>query len=187
MWQSPLFKISQPEQATCHNPPLTKLTTQILPRHHLLHLTHETLTLISAIMTTLHGSCSCQSRRPPQLHHLQPPSCSEHHHHPCTTPQHLHDNHPLRSHNCSALPTTTFHATSSPEFCHHQQHRNLHAAAAQLLASTVCTATAATANTSNEHANAGNTTGTNLFAPRICTASKRTRFAANTTTVSTQI
>ena len=28
------------------NPPLTKLTTQILPRHHLLHLTHETLTLI---------------------------------------------------------------------------------------------------------------------------------------------
>jgi len=30
----------------CHNPPLTKLTSQILPRHHLLHLTHETLTLI---------------------------------------------------------------------------------------------------------------------------------------------
>jgi len=47
MWQSPPFNISQPEQDTCHNPPLTKLTTQILPRHHLLHLTHETLTLIS--------------------------------------------------------------------------------------------------------------------------------------------
>ena len=46
MWQSPPLKISQPEQATCHNPLLTKLTTQILPRHHLLHLTHETLTLI---------------------------------------------------------------------------------------------------------------------------------------------
>ena len=30
----------------CHNPTLTKLTNQILPRHHLLHLTHETLTLI---------------------------------------------------------------------------------------------------------------------------------------------
>jgi len=46
MWQSPPLKISQPEQATCRNPPLTQLTTQILPRHHLLHLTHETLTLI---------------------------------------------------------------------------------------------------------------------------------------------
>jgi len=46
MWQSPPLKISQPEQATCHNPTLTKLTNQILPRHHLLHLTHETLTLI---------------------------------------------------------------------------------------------------------------------------------------------
>ncbi|QCD83039.1 hypothetical protein DEO72_LG2g3382 [Vigna unguiculata] len=31
MWQSPPLKISQPEQATCHNPPLTKLTNQILP------------------------------------------------------------------------------------------------------------------------------------------------------------
>ena len=46
MWQSPPFQISQPKQATCHNPPLTKLTSQILPRHHLLHRTHETLTLI---------------------------------------------------------------------------------------------------------------------------------------------
>jgi len=35
MWQSPPLKISQPEQATCHNPTLTKLTNQILPRHHL--------------------------------------------------------------------------------------------------------------------------------------------------------
>ncbi|QCE10590.1 hypothetical protein DEO72_LG10g1820 [Vigna unguiculata] len=43
---TPEPNIRQPEQATCHNPPLTKLTTQILPRHHLLHLTHETLTLI---------------------------------------------------------------------------------------------------------------------------------------------
>jgi len=60
MWQSPPFKISQPEQATCHNPPLTKLTSQILPRHHLLHLTHETLTLISLLFYHHNGS-----RRPP--------------------------------------------------------------------------------------------------------------------------
>jgi len=76
MWQSPLFKISQPEQATCHNPPLTKLTTQILPRHHLLHLTHKTLTLIFLL-----------SFQPPQSpsHLFMPP----HHHRPATTP-HLH-------------------------------------------------------------------------------------------------
>jgi len=30
-------------------------TNLTLPHHHLLHLTHETLTLISATMTTLHG------------------------------------------------------------------------------------------------------------------------------------
>jgi len=53
MWQSPPLKISQPEQATCHNPTLTKLTNQILPRHHLLHLTHETLTLVSLPPSTV--------------------------------------------------------------------------------------------------------------------------------------
>ncbi|QCD78497.1 hypothetical protein DEO72_LG1g2130 [Vigna unguiculata] len=56
MWQCPPFKISQPEQATCHNPPLTKLTSQILPHHHLLHLTHETLTLI--FLLSYHNHCS---------------------------------------------------------------------------------------------------------------------------------
>ena len=56
MWQFPPFKISQPEQATCHNPPLTKLTSQILPRHHLLHLTHEILTLIFLLSYHHHGS-----------------------------------------------------------------------------------------------------------------------------------
>jgi len=35
MWQSPPFKSGQPYADTCHNPPLTKLTNQILPRHHL--------------------------------------------------------------------------------------------------------------------------------------------------------
>ena len=67
MWQSPPFKISQPEQDTCHNPPLTKLTSQILPHHHLLHLTHETLTLIFLLSYHHHGSRhpSHQSRRRP--------------------------------------------------------------------------------------------------------------------------
>jgi len=71
MWQSLPFKISQPEQATCHNPPLTKLTSQILPRHHLLHLTHETLTLIFLLSFHHHGSRhpSRQSRhQPPRFH-----------------------------------------------------------------------------------------------------------------------
>jgi len=63
MWQSPPFKSSQPYADTCHNPPLTKLTSQILPRHHLLHRTHETLTL-AATMT------SRRRLRPPQFHHL---------------------------------------------------------------------------------------------------------------------
>jgi len=72
MWQSPPFKISQPEQDTCHNPPLTKLTNQILPRHHLLHLTHETLTLIFLL--------SFQPPQPPP-HLFMPP----HHGRPATT------------------------------------------------------------------------------------------------------
>ena len=72
IWQSPTLKISQPEQDTCYNPPLTKLTNQILPRHHLLHLTHETLTLIFLL-----------SFQPPQLppHLSMPP----HHRRPATT------------------------------------------------------------------------------------------------------
>jgi len=78
MWQSAPFKIGQPEQATCHNPPLTKLTSQILPRHHLLHLTHETLTLIFLLSFHHHGSRRRQYRRPPQLNHhgrtIQPSS-----------------------------------------------------------------------------------------------------------------
>jgi len=35
MWQSPPFKISQPEQATCHNPCTNKLSNGRVPRHHL--------------------------------------------------------------------------------------------------------------------------------------------------------
>ena len=73
MWQSLPFKISQPEKATCRNPPLTKLTSQILPRHHLLHLTHETLTLIFLLSYHHHGS-----HRPPFTPSVRwpPPTCS---------------------------------------------------------------------------------------------------------------
>ena len=60
MWQSPPFKSGQPYADTCHNPPLTKMTNQTLPRHHLLYLTHETLTLIFLLSYHHHGS-----RRPP--------------------------------------------------------------------------------------------------------------------------
>ena len=60
MWQSPPFKSSQPYADTCHNPPLTKLTSQILPRHHLLHLTHETLTLAATMTSRRRQSC-CQT------------------------------------------------------------------------------------------------------------------------------
>ena len=56
MWQSPPFKSGQPYAHTCHNPPFTKLTNQILPRHHLLYLTHETLTLIFLLF--YHHHCS---------------------------------------------------------------------------------------------------------------------------------
>ena len=84
MWQSPPLKISEPEQATCHNPTLTKLTTQILPRHHLLHLTHETLTLVSlppstaaaaAISVSHHGSLFSDHHRASTMaatNHLPP-------------------------------------------------------------------------------------------------------------------
>jgi len=34
MWQSPPFKSGQPHDDTCHNPPLTNLINQSLPRHH---------------------------------------------------------------------------------------------------------------------------------------------------------
>jgi len=71
MWQSPPFKISQQEQATCHNPPLTKLTSQILPRHHLLHLTHETLTLIFSTPTSTTGSRRPSIVNSPELCHHQ--------------------------------------------------------------------------------------------------------------------
>jgi len=46
MWQSLPFKSGQPYADTCHNPPLTKMTNQILPHHHLID---ETLTLIFII------------------------------------------------------------------------------------------------------------------------------------------
>jgi len=57
MWQSPPCKSGQPYADTCHNPLLTKMINQILPRHH---LTHETLILISLLSYHHHGS-----RRPP--------------------------------------------------------------------------------------------------------------------------
>ena len=82
MWQSPPFKISQPEQDTCHNLPLTKLTNQILPRHHLLHLTHETLTLIfSSPSITMAAAAAISSPATTNLqqrrrHHLPPSSRS---------------------------------------------------------------------------------------------------------------
>jgi len=60
MWQSPPFKSGQPYADTCHNPPLTKLTSQILPHHHLLHLTHEALTL-AATMTSRCRQSRCQT------------------------------------------------------------------------------------------------------------------------------
>jgi len=51
MWQSSSFKSGQPCADTCHYPYKHISTNYTLPRHHLLHLTHETLTLISATMT----------------------------------------------------------------------------------------------------------------------------------------
>jgi len=66
MWQSPPCKSGQPYADTCHNPPLTKMTNQILPRHH---LTHETLTLIFIISFHHHGSSRRQSRRQTSGHH----------------------------------------------------------------------------------------------------------------------
>ena len=102
MWQSPPLKISKPEQATCHNPPLTQLTTQILPHHHLLHLTHETLTLIFFL--------SFQPPQPPP-HLFIPP----HHHRPATTPHlHLHvspattDRAAFHHHRNSTMPPLSF-------------------------------------------------------------------------------
>ena len=66
MWQSSPFKSGQSYVDTCHNPPLTKLTNQSLPHHH---LTHETLTLIFIISFNQYGS-----RRPPFVHrHLPEP------------------------------------------------------------------------------------------------------------------
>jgi len=113
MWQSPLFKISQPEQATCHNPPLTKLTTQILPRHHLLHLTHETLTLIFLL--------SFQPPQPPPHLFMLP-----HHRRPATMPHlHLHVSPATTTHRDSAHLLHSLHhhnsttsSPSSPQFRH---------------------------------------------------------------------
>jgi len=66
MWQSPPCKLGQPYADTCHNPPFTKMTNQILPCHH---LTHETLTLIFIISFHHHGSRRRQSHRQTSGHH----------------------------------------------------------------------------------------------------------------------
>ena len=58
----------------CGNPQFSNLTNHTLPRHHLLHLTHETLTLISATMTTLHGSRRNHLCQPPWKLVFRPPS-----------------------------------------------------------------------------------------------------------------
>jgi len=78
---------------------------------------------------TINTTAPLRSRRPPhlqpplqQLHRDAPPLEEKRSCHPraniahhCTTPQHLHDNHPLRSHNCSSRSITTakhHHCTS---------------------------------------------------------------------------
>jgi len=60
MWQSPPFKISQQEQATCHNPCTNKLSNGRLPCHHL-HLQNRNPNFPQTLATTMTHHC----RQPP--------------------------------------------------------------------------------------------------------------------------
>jgi len=138
MWQSPPFKISQPEQDKCHNPPLTKLTNQILPRHHLLHLTHEILTLIFLL--------SFQPPQPPP--HLLMPS---HHRRPTTTTHQRRRPHSRRC-NTGSHRDAPPSRPSSPQFRRTSTPRSSIRAASIFTASvhTTCASSSATISTTTQ-------------------------------------
>ena len=66
MWQSLPFKSGQPYADTCHNPPLTKLTNQILPCHHLPKWNPNPNFLLSFHHHGSRHPCRQQSFRPPR-------------------------------------------------------------------------------------------------------------------------
>jgi len=110
MWQSPPCKLGQPYADTCHNPPLTKITNQILPHHH---LTHETLSLIFIISFHHHGSRHRQSRRQTSGHHSSTIFLPADHHSRSNTSIALHH---LGNRALFAHPTSTRSATLGHHF-----------------------------------------------------------------------